>query len=82
MVDTITLVGVVISYLLGILSSKSYYIRFKNKLKEAATLVKDLKELLEALSSSLEDDTLTKEEIEKIKKEAMDIIEDIENLLR
>ena len=66
----------IVKYGVGlVITGASIY--FGGKWKKAKKLLKDTAELLTAISNAVEDDTITKEEIQRIIKEAEDIIADL-----
>jgi len=61
--------AVVVSFLIGLIAARQYYVKFKKKLH-------DVRELIAAIDDALKDDRVTKDEIQKILNEAEDLLYD------
>ena len=67
MVEWFEFVAAVVSFVIGLVSAKVYYRKFKKKLHE-------IRECIDAIDNALEDDKITKEEVKQIVNKCKEII--------
>ena len=81
MVTTLEVISVVVSFILGVLSSKSYYGKFKIKLKEIADVIQSTNKTLQDVVKALEDNELTKDELKQIIEDIKKTYDEIQDLV-
>lgn len=70
MTDIYAVVAVVASFVIGLIVSKQYYKKFKNTLHK-------IRNCIDSIDSALQDDKITKEEIQQIVNNCKKILEDL-----
>ena len=75
------LVAVVITFVITLIGTSSYYRKFKKTLKEGADVVSSVNTLIHDIREALEDDQLTKEEVKKIIDDSQNVIREFEEFV-
>lgn len=69
----LTIVSLVLAALSGLLGTK--FSNAKKKIKQVATLAKETADLIDKVTLALEDNTITADEVEMLKKELKDVVD-------
>ena len=76
------LVGVVVSFAVGVIGASKYYKKFKQKLKEVREVVDAISTLMNDLDNAFADDKITKEEVEKIYKDLKKLYKELVDIIK
>jgi len=75
------LIAVVITFVISLIGTSTYYRKFKKTLKEGADVITSVSTLLNDIKNALDDDQLTKEEVKKIMDDSQNIIEEFQEFV-
>ena len=74
-------IAVVITFVITLIGTSSYYRKFKKTLKEGVDVITSVNTLLNDIKNALDDDQLTKEEVKKIMDDSQHVVKEFEEFV-